>query len=69
MTEPFCLTCADATLGPAAVEEIRRIVDAAPPFRPEQAAKIRAVFESARAIRDPEEPQRKPCGHDRPTGD
>lgn len=64
MTKPFCLTCAETLLGPAAVEEIRRIVDAAPPFRPEQAENLRALFASARAIRDPEEPRPKPCGHD-----
>lgn len=37
-------------LGPAAMEKARRVVDAAPPLRPELREQLRAVFASARAM-------------------
>lgn len=63
MPKPFCRTCAETMLGPAVVEKARRIVNAAPPLRLEQAAHLRALFLSARAFRGPGEPQPKACGH------
>lgn len=68
MTEPLCRTCIEALLGPAVMEKVRRIVDAAPALRPEQAEDIRAVFASERAIRGPEDPSPEPCGCGRATG-
>ena len=46
----FSRARAEQILGPAAIEKARRIVDAAPPLRPELREQLRAVFASARAI-------------------
>lgn len=43
---------AERLLGPAVVESVRRSVAGAPPLRPEQREQIRAVFASARAVRE-----------------
>lgn len=47
----FSLKEAERRLGPAAVEAARRLVDAAPPLRPEQREQLRAVFASARTAK------------------
>ncbi|MFJ2567931.1 hypothetical protein ACIO02_34195 [Streptomyces sp. NPDC087568] len=52
MTAPFCRAAAERSLGRAVVEEIRRQVDAAPPLRPVQRTQVRAVFATARPVRD-----------------
>lgn len=44
----FSLAAARELLGPAAMEAIRKSVDAAPPLRPEQREQLRAVFATAR---------------------
>ncbi|MFI8191326.1 hypothetical protein ACIF8T_21325 [Streptomyces sp. NPDC085946] len=69
MTAPFCRTCAEALLGPAVVESVRRTVKEAPPLSTEQLVNLRALFESARASRGSEKPRPKPCGHDRTTSE
>lgn len=46
----FSRARAEQLLGPAAVEKARRVVDAAPPLRPELREQLRAVFASARAL-------------------
>lgn len=52
MTGPrFSRAEAERLLGPVVVEKARRIVDAAPPLRPELREQLRAVFTSARAMR------------------
>ncbi|MFH8717290.1 hypothetical protein [Streptomyces zaomyceticus] len=45
---PFSRAAAEKRLGPAAVEAIHKVVDAAPPLRPEQREQLRAIFASAR---------------------
>jgi hypothetical protein len=47
----FSLAEAERLLGPAVIAQARRIVDAAPPLRPELREQLRAVFASAREIR------------------
>lgn len=61
MTIPFCRTCAESRLGPAAIEKARRVVAEAPPMSIELKAKVRAVFASARQVSS--EPPPKECGH------
>ncbi|MFI9168797.1 hypothetical protein [Streptomyces lincolnensis] len=43
---------AERVLGPAVVEKVRRVVDAAPPLRPELREQLRALFQSAREMRE-----------------
>lgn len=49
-TPRFSRAEAEQKLGPAVVETVRRVVDAAPPLRPELREQLRAVFASAREI-------------------
>jgi len=42
---------AERMLGPDVVEHARRVVDAAPPLRPELREQLRALFASAREMR------------------
>ncbi|MGW2720789.1 hypothetical protein [Streptomyces sp. NPDC001492] len=52
MTGPrFSRAEAERVLGPAVIERARRLVDEAPPLRPELREQLRAVFASARAMR------------------
>lgn len=46
----FSRAAAEELLGPSAVAEIRRQAEMAPPLRPEQRERIRAVFASARVM-------------------
>lgn len=50
--EQFSLAEAERLLGPAVVEQAQRLVDEAPPLSPEVRAQLRAVFVSARQMRD-----------------
>lgn len=52
MTGRFSRAEAEKLLGPDVVEEIRREVAALPPLSTEQREQLRALFASARAIRD-----------------
>lgn len=49
---PFSRAEAERLLGPAVIERARRMVDAAPPLRPELREQLRAIFASARAMRE-----------------
>lgn len=51
MSEPFSLADAEATFGPENWERMGEIVAAAPPFRPEQAMALRALFAASRPVR------------------
>lgn len=50
--QEFSLAQAEELLGPAVVEQADRIVADAPPLSPELRAHLRALFVSARTIRD-----------------
>ncbi|MEU5892535.1 hypothetical protein ABZ835_37700 [Streptomyces sp. NPDC047461] len=51
-TPPFSLAAAERNLGPDVMAKVRRLVDEAPPLRPELREQLRAVFASARAMRE-----------------
>lgn len=46
----FSRAAAEQLLGPAVIAQARRVVDAAPPLRPELREQLRAVFASAREM-------------------
>jgi hypothetical protein len=46
----FSRAAAERLLGPAVIAQARRVVDAAPPLRPELREQLRAVFTSAREM-------------------
>lgn len=48
----FSLAEAERLLGPDVMEHAQRLVDEAPPLSPEIRAQLRAVFVSARQMRD-----------------
>ncbi|MFJ6143078.1 hypothetical protein ACIQH7_05730 [Streptomyces anulatus] len=47
-TPPFDRAAAERRLGPAVLADIRRLVDEAPPLKPEQREQLRTAFASAR---------------------
>lgn len=55
--QEFSRAEAERRLGPAAVEAVRRLVEAAPPLRPEAREQLRAVFASARTARPASAPK------------
>lgn len=49
--QEFSVAEAERRLGPAAVEAVRRAVEAAPPLRPEVREQLRALFATARTAK------------------
>lgn len=63
MSGDFCMACAEERFGPEAMAQVQREVDAAPPFSPEVAARLRALFQTVRIEYRQEEQPKKACGH------